>query len=107
MLSNDVVSTAVARLGGLRFFPQDTTALRELALAFQRVYKMPRDLNQAIDEILRSSSLCPVPSDVYQNGGRVKIECSVCDGQGWVDAPPIGGYSFVRRCACVPRKEPA
>ena len=88
MLSMELVSGEVARLGGLDRFPRKPEAVKELALAFQHTYGTRPELSVAITEIIRTVDACPKPSHIYGTArGEPKasgVGCSRCDGTGFV-----------------------
>ena len=65
MVSYELVSKEVARLGGLDRFPRKPEALKELALAFQRTYDTEPELAAAISDTLHTVDECPKPSHIY------------------------------------------
>ena len=113
MVSMELVSTEVARLGGLERFPRKPEAQNELALAFQRTYGTHPELTVAITDILRTVDACPKPSHIYgtRQGERKPsgVGCGKCDGTGFVmrtdRRQTIDGVRDVpvaRYCRCHP-----
>jgi hypothetical protein len=88
MVSMELVSREVARLGGLDRFPRKPEALKELALSFQRKYGTHPELTVAIDDVLHTMDTCPKPSHVYGTASgqpnRSGLGCELCDYTGFV-----------------------
>lgn len=113
MLSMQVVSSEVARLGGLDRFPRKPESLKELGLAFRRTYGTHPELAAAVGDVLRTVDVCPKPSHIYGAGQADRkpsgVGCGKCDGTGFVTrtdrrqtldgtrAVPVAHY-----CTCHP-----
>ena len=114
MVSFELVSREVARLGGLDRFPRKPEPLRELALAYQRTYGTHPELTAAIDDVIRTTDVCPKPSHIYGQGEREQtssgVGCSVCDGTSFImrtdrreTLDSVRDVPMAYFCSCRPR----
>ena len=113
MVSMELISGEVARLGGLDRFPRKPEAVKELASAFQHTYGTQPELSAAITDIIRTVDVCPKPSHIYGTArGEPKasgVGCDECDHTGFLTRTDrletIGGVRDVEVacfCECHP-----
>ena len=115
MVSMELASREVARLGMLDRFPRKTEALKELALAFQRTYETNPELAAAVSDVIRTTETCPKPSHVYRESRREPkvsgVGCPACDYTGFMvradrreTLDGVRDVEVAHFCCCHPKR---
>ena len=114
MVSMELASREVARLGMLDRFPRKTEALKELALAFQYTYGTHPELAAAVGDVIRTTETCPKPSHIYGESQREPkasgLGCVRCSFTGFIThkdrretLDSVRDVEVAYFCACHPR----
>lgn len=92
----DELRYQIARLGGLKNYPREVVAVRELI----RVLALCDDtlhVRRVIDELAESATECPSPARlramVYEKRAKSKrVRCHLCAGEGFRSVPMLVTY---------------
>ena len=118
MIDRKSATAQIRRLSGLRYFPSEDEARRELVTALAESVLDQEHGERLISELLSSGGTgdCPTPPDIRRiayalrppEARRAALGCNKCGGVGWVETTTVATegvfagkqYSAVRLCEC-------